>query len=33
MNITERFLDSSKEIWVQYHAHPFVKGIGDGSLD
>lgn len=33
MNITERFLDSSKEIWAQYHAHPFVKGIGDGSLD
>ena len=33
MNITEHFLDSSKEIWEQYHKHPFVRGIGEGTLD
>ena len=33
MNITEHLLDSSKEIWKQYHKHPFVRGIGDGTLD
>lgn len=33
MNITERFLEGSKEIWEQYHTHPFVKGIADGTLD
>ena len=33
MSITERFLDSSKDIWEQYHTHPFVRGIGNGSLD
>ena len=33
MTITEKLLDSVKEIWAGYHTHPFVKGIGDGSLD
>ena len=33
MTITEKLLDSVKEIWADYHTHPFVKGIGDGSLD
>jgi thiaminase/transcriptional activator TenA len=33
MNITEHFLESSKEIWEQYHKHPFVRRIGDGTLD
>lgn len=33
MTTTERLLEVSKEIWAEYHAHPFVKGIADGSLD
>ncbi len=30
---TERLLNATKDIWEGYHAHPFVQGIGDGSLD
>ena len=33
MSVTEKLLDSVKEIWAGYHEHPFVKGIGDGTLD
>lgn len=33
MTTAERLFDVSKDIWEQYHAHPFVKGIADGSLD
>ena len=33
MTITERLLSSVQEIWAGYHTHPFVMGIGDGSLD
>lgn len=33
MTTTEKLLDAVKEIWEGYHTHPFVKGIGDGSLD
>lgn len=30
---TQRLLDASKEIWAGYHAHPFVRGIADGTLN
>ena len=33
MTVTEKLLDSVQEIWAGYHTHPFVMGIGDGSLD
>lgn len=33
MNFTDRLHQSAAAIWAGYHAHPFVKGIGDGSLD
>jgi thiaminase/transcriptional activator TenA len=33
MTTTERLLDAAKEIWAGYHAHPFVRGIADGTLD
>lgn len=33
MTVTEKLLDSVQEIWAGYHIHPFVMGIGDGSLD
>ena len=33
MTITERLLSSVQEIWAGYPTHPFVMGIGDGSLD
>ena len=32
MTFTDRLYKSAKPIWAGYHAHPFVKGIGDGSL-
>lgn len=32
-NTTQRLLDAAKDIWADYHAHPFVRGIGDGTLD
>jgi thiaminase/transcriptional activator TenA len=33
MKTTQRLLDASKAIWESYHAHPFVRGIADGTLD
>ena len=33
MKVTEYLLDSVKDIWEEYHAHPFVLGIADGTLD
>ena len=33
MTTTERLLNCTREIWEGYHAHPFVRGIADGSLD
>lgn len=32
MNLTDRLYASAKEIWEGYHKHPFVTGIGDGTL-
>ncbi|WP_293009493.1 MULTISPECIES: thiaminase II [unclassified Oscillibacter] len=32
-NTTQRLLDAAKDIWADYHAHPFVRGIADGTLD
>lgn len=28
----QRLYDSVRDIWAGYHRHPFVTGIGDGSL-
>ena len=33
MATTERLLACARDIWEGYHAHPFVRGIADGSLD
>ena len=33
MKLSQRLYESTKEIWKSYHEHPFVKGIGDGTLD
>ena len=33
MNVTERLYEAAKPVWEQCHAHPFVRGIGDGTLD
>ena len=33
MKTTDRLLTASRPIWEQYHQHPFVTGIGDGTLD
>lgn len=32
MTLTEELYESTKDIWNGYHEHPFVNGIGDGSL-
>ena len=32
-NTTQRLLDTAKDIWADYHAHPFVRGIADGTLN
>ena len=32
MQLTDRLYASAKEIWEGYHTHPFVTGIGDGTL-
>jgi thiaminase len=28
-----RFREAADPIWEAQHAHPFVRGIGDGTLD
>lgn len=33
MTFTDRLHKSAASIWAGCHAHPFVRGIGDGSLD
>lgn len=33
MKFSERLLEKVLPIWNKNHAHPFVQGIGDGSLD
>lgn len=30
---SQRLYDSARAIWDGYHSHPFVTGIGDGTLD
>lgn len=33
MKFSERLYNEASDIWQGYYSHPFVKGIGDGSLD
>lgn len=33
MTTTQRLLAATEEIWAEYHTHPFVRGIADGTLD
>ena len=33
MKFSEDLFDEVKEIWDEYLKHPFVKGIGEGTLD
>ena len=33
MTITQRLYEAARPVWRQCHDHPFVKGIGDGTLD
>ena len=33
MKTSERLYQAAAPIWAQCHAHPFVRGIGDGSLE
>lgn len=33
MTVTQRLYEAASPVWQQCHQHPFVKGIGDGTLD
>lgn len=33
MKLTEQMLAATEQIWDEYHRHPFVTGIADGTLD
>ena len=33
MTVTQRLYEAARPVWRQCHNHPFVKGIGDGTLD
>jgi Putative transcription activator len=33
MKFSESLYESVKDIWDSYHKHPFVKGIGNGTLE
>ena len=33
LRFTDRLHELAEPIWEAQHAHPFVRGIGDGTLD
>ena len=33
MTVTQRLYQAAQPVWEECHRHPFVRGIGDGSLD
>ncbi len=33
IHISQRLHEAARPIWDQYHDHPFVRGLGDGTLD
>ncbi len=33
MTVTQRLYEAARPVWRQCHEHPFVKGIGDGTLE
>ncbi|AKA69648.1 thiaminase II [Clostridium scatologenes] len=33
MNFSDTLYESVKDIWNSYYVHPFVRGIGEGTLD
>ncbi len=33
MKVSERLYQAAAPVWAACHAHPFVRGIGDGTLD
>lgn len=33
MTVTQRLYEAARPVWQQCHEHPFVRGIGDGTLD
>ena len=33
MSTVERLLKATEDIWAGYHDKPFVRGLGDGTLD
>jgi len=33
MTFSQELYEEAADVWEAYHEHPFVKGIGDGTLD
>lgn len=33
MKLSKRLYEGVEKLWTSYYEHPFVKGIGDGTLD
>lgn len=33
MNFSDTLYESVKDVWNSYYVHPFVRGIGEGTLD
>ena len=33
MTVTQRLYEAARPVWEACHSHPFVKGIGDGTLE
>ena len=33
MTVTQRLYEAARPVWEACHAHPFVRGIGDGTLE
>ena len=33
MTTTQRLYEAARPVWEACHSHPFVRGIGDGTLE
>ena len=33
MTVTQRLYEAARPVWEACHSHPFVRGIGDGTLE
>ena len=33
MTVTQHLYEAARPVWEACHSHPFVRGIGDGTLE